>query len=145
MSAKSSKKPAVDNSIQQQEKLQALVLLDSYSNKLEPFRSTRAECLIPFVGGKTLLDNNIEYLIENQVEEIYLFCTRHHKQIKEHIEERKWRQNHGVEIHFLYNFKCQSLGDAMREIGQYFFRIVESFLKLLKNISSYFSNFGLIV
>lgn len=114
MSNQAKAKKLTDSSLQQQEKLQAIILLDSYTNKFEPFSSSKAECLMPFVGGKTLLDNNIEYLIENEVEEIYLFCTRHHKQIKEHIDERKWRQR--VEIHFLYNFKCQSLGDAMREI-----------------------------
>lgn len=100
--------------IEQQEKLQALVLLDSYTNKFEPFSSSHPECLLPFVGGKTLLDNNIEYLIENDVKEIFLFCTRHHKKIKEHIDKRKW--NRRVELHFLYNFRCESLGDAMREI-----------------------------
>lgn len=100
--------------IQQQEKLQAVILLDSYSNKFEPLNSSRAECLLPLIGNKTLLDNNIEFLIENQVEEIFLFCTHHHVQIRNHIESMKWRRM--VEIHFLYNFKCRSLGDAMREI-----------------------------
>jgi translation initiation factor eIF-2B subunit epsilon len=115
MSNQAKKKPA-QNKVENipEDKLIALILLDSYTHQFEPFSSTRAECLMPFVGGRCLLDNNIEYLIENQVEEIYLFCTKHHHQIKEHIEEKKWRER--VEIHFLYNFKCQSLGDAMREI-----------------------------
>ena len=58
----------------------------------------------------------MDYLIENQFEEIYLFCTAHHLQVKAHVEERAkvWRRK--CEVHFLYNFKCQSLGDAMREI-----------------------------
>lgn len=98
----------------QHEKLQAVLLLDSYSNKFEPLNSSRAECLLPLIGNKTLLDNNIELLVENQVEEIFLFCTHHHVQIKNHIDSMKWRRV--VEIHFLYNFKCRSLGDAMREI-----------------------------
>ncbi|RNA07951.1 Translation initiation factor eIF-2B subunit epsilon [Brachionus plicatilis] len=98
----------------QQEKLQAVLLLDSYGNKFEPLNSNRAECLLPLIGNKTLLDNNIEFLLENGVEEIFLFCTRHHGQIRNHIETMKWRQV--VEIHFLYNFTCRSLGDAMREI-----------------------------
>lgn len=103
-----------NNNLQQQEKLIAVVLLESYSENLKPLNLKRAECLLPLFGDKTLLDNNIEYLIENNVEEIYLFCTNHHQQIKAHIDERKWKKK--VEIHFLYNFKCTSLGDAMREI-----------------------------
>lgn len=100
--------------MQQEEKLQAICLLDSYSNKFEPLSSSRAECLLPLVDDRTLLDYNVELLIENDVKEIVLFCTRHHNQIKNHIEKKDWRSR--VEIHFVYNFKCRSLGDAMREI-----------------------------
>ena len=116
MSNQVKKKQVQTNKVEnlQEDKLQALVLLDSYSHNFEPFSLNRAECLLPFVGGRCLLDNNIEYLIENEVEEIYLFCTKHHQQIKEYIDEKKWRER--VDIHFLFNFKCQSLGDAMREI-----------------------------
>ena len=103
------------NSLQQQEKLQAIVLLDSYTNAFEPLSSVQAESLTPFIGGRTLFDNNMEYLLDNEVEEIFLFCTRHHQQIRAHIDERKWRAR-GAEIHFMFNFKCQSLGDAMREL-----------------------------
>jgi translation initiation factor eIF-2B subunit epsilon len=103
-----------NNNLQQQEKLIAVILLESYSEKFKPFSMKKAECLLPLYGKMTLLDNNIEYLIENSVEEIYLFCTNHHQQIKAHIDERKWKKR--VEIHFLYNFKCLSVGDAMREI-----------------------------
>lgn len=83
-----SKKNQKEHENLQQEKLQAIVLLDSYSNKYEPLSTSTAECLLPLIGGKTLLDANIEYLIENQVEEIYLFCTRHHQQIRNYIEEK---------------------------------------------------------
>jgi len=109
-----SKSTNTNNNLQQQEKLIALLLLESYSESLKPLNVKRAECLLPLVGEKTLLDNNIEYLIENKVEEIYLFCTNHHQQIKAHVEERKWKKK--CEIHFLYNLTCQNIGDAMREI-----------------------------
>lgn len=101
-----------------QDKLVAIVLLDTYSNKFEPFSSSCAECLLPVMGGKTLLDMNIEYLINNQVEEIYLFCTRHSGQIKAYLEKSNWRKraSPSCEIHFAYNLRCRSLGDAMREI-----------------------------
>ena len=106
--------PSFHNTNQSQEKLIAVVLLDTYGENFKPLSLKKAECLLPVFGEKTLLDTNIELLISNQVEEIFLFCTSHHQQIKNHIEEKKWRQK--VELHFLYNFKCRSLGDAMREI-----------------------------
>lgn len=100
-----------------QDKLVAIVLLDTYSNKFEPFSLAGAECLLPLIGGKCLLDANLEFLINNQVEEIFLFCTRHSSQIKTYLDKSGWRQRtNGAEIHLLYNFKCRSLGDAMREI-----------------------------
>jgi translation initiation factor eIF-2B subunit epsilon len=115
-----SKKPAAAASsnadtLRQEEKLQAVIILDSYSNKFEPFSSQRPECLLPLVGDRTLLDSSVEFLIENEVKELVLFCTRHHAQIKAYVDSKSWNK-HFQEIHFLYNFKCQSLGDALREI-----------------------------
>lgn len=105
-----------DNTLrQEEEKLQAVVLLDSYSNQFEPLSSTRAECLMPMMGDKTLLDYTIEFLIDNDVKEVVLFCTRHHQQIKAYLDTKPaWKQI--MELHFIYNFKCRSVGDAMREI-----------------------------
>jgi translation initiation factor eIF-2B subunit epsilon len=105
-----------DNNLKQEEKLQAIVLLDSYTNRFEPFSSSRAECLLPLAGGKTLLDASMEFLIENDVKEVVLFCTRHHSQIKSYIDSMSKIWHRHLEIHFLYSFKCQCLGDAMREI-----------------------------
>jgi translation initiation factor eIF-2B subunit epsilon len=103
--------------IEQEEKLHAVLLLDSYTNDFKPFSSKRAECLMPFFGtDKTLLDHNIQYLIDSGVEEITLFCTFHHHQIRSHIKENKKNWDQRVEIHFIYNFECQSVGDALREI-----------------------------
>lgn len=113
MSAKVNK-----DDLKQEEKLIAVMLLEAYNENFRPFSLKRAQCLVPLIGGKTQLDRNIEYLIENKVEEIYLFCTTHSSQIKAHLNEgrlKNWRSQ-GCEVHFLYNFKCQSVGDAMREI-----------------------------
>lgn len=113
MSAKVNK-----DDLKQEEKLIAVMLLEAYNENFRPFSLKRAQCLVPLVGGKTQLDRNIEYLIANRVEEIYLFCTTHSSQIKAHLNEERlksWRSQ-GCEVHFLYNYKCQSVGDAMREI-----------------------------
>lgn len=91
----------------------AVVVLDSYSDNFGPFSTIGPECLLPVMGGKTLLDYNIEYLVDNNINEIYLFCTNHHNQIKDYLTTRKWKN---VDIHFLYNIKCQSLGDVIRDI-----------------------------
>jgi len=107
--------------LKQEEKLVAVMLLDTYSENFCPLSLKKAECLLPLLGAKTQLDTNIEYLINNKVEEIYLFATYHHSQIRGHLSENSeerlklWRSQ-GCEVHFLYNFKCQSVGDAMREI-----------------------------
>jgi translation initiation factor eIF-2B subunit epsilon len=115
-SKQGTRKPAVDtNSLKQEEKLQAVVILDSYTNNFEPFSSSRPECLLPLIGDRTLLDSTVEFLIQNEVKELVLFCTRHHQQIKAYVDKKDWPR-HFTEIHFLYNFKCQSLGDALREI-----------------------------
>ena len=108
----------VKEDLKQEEKLIAVMLLETYSENFRPFSLKKAECLLPLIGGKTQLDRNIEYLIANKIEEIYLFCTSHSGQVKAYLTEERlksWRSQ-GCEIHFLYNFKCQSVGDAMREI-----------------------------
>ena len=106
--------PMDSNSLKQEEKLQSIILLDSYSNKFEPLSSTKPECLLPLIGDRCLLDASIDFLVENEVRELVLFCTRHHAQIKSYVDSKQWHKH--FEIHFLYNFKCQSVGDAMREI-----------------------------
>ncbi len=58
MSAQNTKKKvqiqsnAKDN-FQQQEKLLAVMLLETYTDSFRPFSHKKAECLLPLSGGKT--------------------------------------------------------------------------------------------
>ena len=118
MSSQAKKKNPAANDLKQEEKLIAVMLLDTYKENFQPFSLKKAECLLPLIGGKTRLDNNINYLIQNGMEEIYLFSTYHTSQIRAHLTEERlgeWRAK-GCEVHFLFNFKCQSVGEAMRVI-----------------------------
>ena len=117
MSSKSAQSKARDDQ-QQQDKLIAVMLLETYAENFRPFSQKKAECLLPLLGNKTQLEHNINYLLANQVEEIYLFCTSHHQQIRTFLTETRlarWRLL-GCEVHFIYNVKCESIGEAMREI-----------------------------
>jgi len=105
--------------IEQVEKLQALVILDTYSNRYKPLSIDKAECLLTIMG-RPLIDYTLEFLMRNKVEEVVLFCKtpEHHRQIQEYLNKSKWKKQ--ADIHLYYNTDCQSVGDAIREIDRLF-------------------------
>ena len=67
--------------------LEAILILDSCCLNFEPFSTSRAECLLPILAQRTLIDASLEFLLEtNQFEHaVYLACHRHIDEIKKYI------------------------------------------------------------
>lgn len=92
------------------QKLVAIVCIDTFSKKFEPFSP---ECLlpVPVSCNQTLLDLTIEFLLYNKVEDIFLVSAHHEARIQSYIEKSQY---HGVRL--LFDNKWRSVGDALREI-----------------------------
>jgi translation initiation factor eIF-2B subunit epsilon len=98
----------------QVDQLQAIVILETYTNRSQPLSDDTAECLMP-VLGKPLIDYTVEYLIENSVDDIQLYFTRHSKAIIGYITGKlktSWSTYSKI---IKYNvIKSDSFGETMR-------------------------------
>lgn len=119
--------------------LEAIIILDSCCLHFEPFSTSRAECLLPILTEKTLLDASLEFLLEtNQFEHVYLAFHRHIDEIKKYIKKSRWRKKN---LKFIECPKSQSVCDYLREIKTQ--QIVKSSSFLLMTATGVVSNLSL--
>uniref|UniRef100_A0A1B6KND8 Translation initiation factor eIF2B subunit epsilon n=1 Tax=Graphocephala atropunctata TaxID=36148 RepID=A0A1B6KND8_9HEMI len=92
--------------------LQAVIIIDTFSQKLDPFCEHMASSLIPLVN-RPLLEYTLECLFSAGVQEAILFCSSFAEQIRDFIREDRWP---GLAISIVVSEGCRSLGDAMRDL-----------------------------
>jgi len=74
--------------------------------------------LLPLVNIP-LLDYTIEFLASAGVEEIFVFCCSHAKQIQNHLSQNKWSSSvpgSGLVVKPVISLTSLSAGDALREM-----------------------------
>eukprot|EP00794_Sanderia_malayensis_P012839 gene12839-14159_t len=104
----------------EEDPLQAVVIADSFNTRFLPITLQKPRALLPIVNW-VLLDFTIEYLIEEGVQEIILFCCANANLIKKHASTAKWAQNTAqcpIQIVTSSSEDCISFGDAIREIDR---------------------------
>lgn len=101
-----------------EEKIQAVVIADSFNRRFTPITQEIPRALIP-LGNKVLLSYTIEYLVEAGVQEIILFCCSKGQMIRDYVNEY-WKSSKDFKITCVLssNTDCISLGDALREIDR---------------------------
>jgi NDP-sugar pyrophosphorylase family protein len=97
------------------------------------------QCLTE-VAGATVIDYVLRSLASTKISDIYILTSRHKKEIEDHLS------NYKRKVIVLYSEKCNSLGDALREISA--LRILKENFLLLKgtcvmnlNINTVFDRF----
>ncbi len=98
----------------QREPLQAVVLADAFSKRLDPLTADKPACLLPLCNVP-LLDWTLENLALAEVEEIFILASRHSDKIKKHLATSPARYSL-PKITVLATPDAQSLGDVMREL-----------------------------
>ncbi|CAM9660632.1 unnamed protein product, partial [Choristocarpus tenellus] len=63
-----------------------------------------------------MIDYTLEFLARNGVEELFVFCVNHAKQLKHYLDSSKWGSR--MEIRYITSNNCLSAGDALREVDQ---------------------------
>ncbi|KAJ6917809.1 hypothetical protein NC651_012100 [Populus alba x Populus x berolinensis] len=86
--------------------LQAILLADSFATKFRPITLERPKVLLPLVNVP-MIDYTLAWLESAGVEEVFVFCCAHSKQVIEYLEKSEWIS----QPNFL-----RSLGDALRLI-----------------------------
>ncbi|EPQ28062.1 uncharacterized protein PFL1_04389 [Pseudozyma flocculosa PF-1] len=96
----------------QQEPLQAVVLADAFSRRLDPLTADRPACLLP-ICNVALLDWTLENLALAGVDEAFILASRHADQIKRHIASNPLA---APKLTVIATPDAQSIGDVMREL-----------------------------
>lgn len=102
--------------IVQDERLQAIVLTDSFETRFMPLTSVRPRCLLP-LANVPLIEYTLEFLAKAGVDEVYFMCCSHADQIQEYIDKSKWSSPWSpFKVHTIMTLESRSVGDAMRDL-----------------------------
>ncbi|EDO18139.1 hypothetical protein Kpol_1031p45 [Vanderwaltozyma polyspora DSM 70294] len=117
---KPSKKGGNNNSnrdeMEQDDRLQAIVLTDSFETRFMPLTASKPRCLLP-LANIPLIEYTLESLAMAAVKEVYLVCSAHADQIIEYIENSKWNLPWSpFKVTTIMSPESRSIGDAMRDI-----------------------------
>ncbi|GLJ49661.1 hypothetical protein SUGI_1053580 [Cryptomeria japonica] len=97
--------------------LQAVLLADSFAQKFRPITMERPKVLLPLVNVP-MIDYTLEWLASAGVEEVFVFCCAHAKQVTSYIENSVWQAQRNLTVTTIESHDCVSVGDALRFIDQ---------------------------
>jgi len=113
-SSGSSKKISVDSEdVKREQKLQAILLADSFERNFRPITLESPKVLLPLVNVP-MLEYTIEFLAQNGVEELFIFCVWHAAILQDYISKAKWSSS--ISVRCITSTACSSAGDALREL-----------------------------
>lgn len=104
-----------EDDVRREQKLQAVLLADSFNRTFRPITLESPKVLLPLVNVP-MLDYTIEFLAQNGVEEIIVFCAWHADMIENYISKSKWPSL--ISIKCVTDSSCASAGDALRELDK---------------------------
>lgn len=108
--------PKKQKEIVQDERLQAIVLTDSFETRFMPLTSVRPRCLLP-LANVPLIEYTLEFLAKANVDEVYFMCCSHADQIQAYIEQSKWNSPGApFKVQTIMTLESRSVGDAMRDL-----------------------------
>jgi translation initiation factor eIF-2B subunit epsilon len=102
-----------DDELKREQKLQAILLADSFQKSFRPITWEQPKVLLPLVNVP-MLEYTVEFLAQNGVEEIFIFCVWHAEMLQSYINNSKWPSN--IAVKCISSSACLSAGDALREL-----------------------------
>jgi hypothetical protein len=110
---KSTKKSNENEDIKKGQKLQAILLAVSFTKYFRPISYIKPKVLVPLVNVPMLM-YTIEFLAQNGIEEIFIFCVRHVEMIQQFVDQLSLPSN--ISVRCIFSRSCLSQGDALREL-----------------------------
>lgn len=99
--------------------LQAVLLADSFAQKFRPITLERPKVLLPLVNAP-MIDYTLAWLESVGVEEVFVFCCAHAKQVKDYLGKSQWmKQPSTFSVTTIESHDAISAGDALRAIYQH--------------------------
>ncbi|SCV03969.1 LANO_0G07360g1_1 [Lachancea nothofagi CBS 11611] len=100
----------------QDERLQAIILTDSFETRFMPLTAVKPRCLLP-LANVPLIEYTLEFLAKAGASEVYLMCASHADQISDYIESSKWNMPWSpFRVSTIMSLESRSVGDAMRDL-----------------------------
>ncbi|CAN7103967.1 unnamed protein product [Brassica rapa subsp. narinosa] len=104
-----------DSEEQSRQRLQAILLADSFTTKFRPVTLERPKVLLPLVNVP-MIDYTLAWLESAGIEEVFVFCCAHSTQIIDYLETSEWRTHPNLVVRTIESHKSISAGDALRYI-----------------------------
>ncbi|XVE90136.1 hypothetical protein DITRI_Ditri20bG0053900 [Diplodiscus trichospermus] len=95
--------------------LQAILLADSFTTKFRPITLERPKVLLPLVNIP-MIDYTLAWLESTGVEEVFVFCCAHSKQVIDYLESSQWSSQPNFSVQTIESHNSISAGDALRLI-----------------------------
>ncbi|KAF3454378.1 hypothetical protein FNV43_RR04825 [Rhamnella rubrinervis] len=95
--------------------LQAILLADSFTTKFRPITLERPKVLLPLVNVP-MINYTLAWLESAGVEEVYVFCCAHSKQVIDYLENSEWFSQPNFSVIMIESHNSVSAGDALRLI-----------------------------
>lgn len=95
--------------------LQAILLADSFAQKFRPITLERPKVLLPLVNTP-MIDYTLAWLESAGIEEVFVFCCSHSKQIISYLETSQWLSTPKFSVKTIESHDSVSAGDALRLI-----------------------------
>ncbi|MQL83954.1 hypothetical protein Taro_016460 [Colocasia esculenta] len=95
--------------------LQAVLLADSFTQKFRPITLERPKVLLPLVSVP-MIEYSLTWLESVGVQEVFVFCCAHAKQVKDYLEMSGWLNQPRFSVTAIESQDSISAGDALRAI-----------------------------
>ncbi|WJZ98549.1 hypothetical protein VitviT2T_017064 [Vitis vinifera] len=95
--------------------LQAILLADSFAQKFRPITLERPKVLLPLVNVP-MIDYTLAWLESTGIEEFFVFCCVHSKQVINYLENSHWFSLPHFDVTTIESHNSVSAGDALRLI-----------------------------
>ncbi|CAL0311248.1 unnamed protein product [Lupinus luteus] len=95
--------------------LQAILLADSFTTKFRPITLQRPKVLLPLLNVP-MINYTLMWLESAGVEEVFVFCCAHSKQVISYLEKTQWLSQPNFTVTTIESHNCVSAGDALRLI-----------------------------
>ncbi|KAK9673477.1 hypothetical protein RND81_12G169700 [Saponaria officinalis] len=95
--------------------LQAILLADSFATNFRPITIERPKVLLPLVGIP-MIEYSLAWLEAAGIEEVFVFCCAHSKQVNQYLERSQWFKHPNITVTTIESQNSVSAGDALRLI-----------------------------
>ncbi|KAL4302598.1 hypothetical protein GQ457_10G014180 [Hibiscus cannabinus] len=106
---------AEDSEVVARHSLQAILLADSFTTKFRPITLERPRVLLPLVNIP-MIDYTLAWLESAGVEEVFVFCCAHSKQVIDYLGSSGWSSKPKFSVTTIEANDSISAGDALRLI-----------------------------